>query len=110
MNHSEIVSFLWGVADLLRDDFRRSKYQDVILPLTVLRRIDCVLEDTKAAVLARNAEFKGKLDNLDDLLQKHVRLRLLQHVPVRLREADAGRAEPGEEPAELRGGLQPEHA
>ena len=70
MNHSEIVSFLWGVADLLRDDFRRSKYQDVILPLTVLRRIDCVLADTKEAVLKRNAEMKGKLDNLDDLLRK----------------------------------------
>lgn len=70
MTHSEIVSFLWGVADLLRDDFRRSKYQDVILPLTVLRRIDCVLADTKEAVLARNAQMKGKLENLDDLLRK----------------------------------------
>ena len=38
MNHSEIVSFLWGVADLVRDTFKRGKYQDVILPLTVLRR------------------------------------------------------------------------
>ncbi|NJD17833.1 MAG: SAM-dependent DNA methyltransferase, partial [Gemmatimonadetes bacterium] len=70
MTHSEIVSFLWGVADLLRDDFRRSKYQDVILPLTVLRRIDCVLADTKQAVLERNAQIKGKLDNPDDLLRK----------------------------------------
>ncbi|HSW29775.1 MAG TPA: class I SAM-dependent DNA methyltransferase [Longimicrobiales bacterium] len=70
MTHSEIVSFLWGVADLLRDDFRRSKYQDVILPLTVLRRIDCVLADTKQAVLKRNAQIKGKLDNPDDLLRK----------------------------------------
>ena len=41
MNHSEIVSFLWGVADLIRDTFKRGKYQDVILPLTVLRRLDC---------------------------------------------------------------------
>ena len=48
MNHSEIVSFLWGVADLIRDTFKRGKYQDVILPLTVLRRLDCVLADTKA--------------------------------------------------------------
>ena len=39
MNHSEIVSFLWGVADLIRDTFKRGKYQDVILPLTVLRRL-----------------------------------------------------------------------
>ena len=34
MNHSEIVSFLWGVADLIRDTFKRGKYQDVILPLS----------------------------------------------------------------------------
>jgi hypothetical protein len=38
MNHSEIVSFIRGVADLIRDTFKRGKYQDVILPLTVLRR------------------------------------------------------------------------
>ena len=41
------VAFIWSVADLLRDAFKRSKYQDVILPLTVLRRIDCVLEPSK---------------------------------------------------------------
>ena len=39
MNHGEIVGFLWGVADLIRDTFKRGKYQDVILPLTVLRRL-----------------------------------------------------------------------
>jgi hypothetical protein len=43
MNHGEIVSFIWGVADLIRDTFKHGKYQDVILPLTVLRRLDCVL-------------------------------------------------------------------
>ena len=42
-NHGEIVTFIWGVADLIRDTFKRGKYQDVILPLTVLRRLDCVL-------------------------------------------------------------------
>ena len=47
MNHGEIVSFLWGVADLIRDSFKRGKYPDVILPLTVLRRLDCVLAPTK---------------------------------------------------------------
>jgi len=65
MNHSEIVSFIWGVADLIRDVFKRGKYQDVILPLTVLRRIDCVLAPTKAAVLAKQAELKAK--GLQDL-------------------------------------------
>ena len=63
-NHSEIVSFLWSVADLIRDTFKRGKYQDVILPLTVLRLLDCVLAPTKEKVLEKNAELIGKLDNL----------------------------------------------
>ena len=71
MNHSEIVSFLWGVADLIRDTFKRGKYQDVILPLTVLRRLDCVLAGTKARVLSKQAELRGrKLENLDPQLRK----------------------------------------
>ena len=69
-NHSEIVSFIWSVADLIRDTFKRGKYQDVILPLTVLRRIDCVLEPTKQQVLERHAQLRGKLDNLDPQLRK----------------------------------------
>ncbi|HHV55577.1 MAG TPA: SAM-dependent DNA methyltransferase [Firmicutes bacterium] len=70
MNHSEIVSFIWGVADLIRDTFKRGKYQDVILPLTVLRRLDCVLAPTKERVLETQARFKGKLENLDPLLRQ----------------------------------------
>ena len=71
MNHSEIVSFLWGVADLIRDTFKRGKYQDVILPLTVLRRLDCVLAGTKAKVLERQAQLKGKgLEDLDAQLRR----------------------------------------
>jgi len=71
VNHSEIVSFLWGVADLIRDTFKRGKYQDVILPLTVLRRLDCVLAGTKEKVLAKQAELRGKkLENLDPQLRK----------------------------------------
>ena len=60
MNHSQIVSFIWGVADLIRDTFKRGKYQDVILPLTVLRRLDCVLAPTKEDVLQRQAELRGR--------------------------------------------------
>ncbi len=71
MNHSEIVSFLWGVADLIRDTFKRGKYQDVILPLTVLRRLDCVLAPTKERVLKRQAALKGKgLADLDAQLRR----------------------------------------
>ena len=68
LNHSEIVSFIWGVADLIRDVFKRGKYQDVILPLTVLRRLDCVLAESKAKVLTRQAELKAK--GLVDLHQQ----------------------------------------
>ena len=70
MNHGEIVGFLWSVADLIRDTFKRGKYQDVILPLTVLRRLDCVLAPTKSKVLATQARFRGKLDDLYPLLRK----------------------------------------
>src|SRR5436305_7170802 len=71
MNHSEIVSFIWSVADLIRDSFKRGKYQDVILPLTVLRRLDCVLADTKERVLKRQPELKGKgLADLDGQLRR----------------------------------------
>ena len=71
MNHSEIVNFLWGVADLIRDTFKRGKYQDVILPLTVLRRLDCVLADTKEKVLGKQAELRSKkLENLDPQLRR----------------------------------------
>jgi type I restriction enzyme M protein len=71
LNHSEIVSFIWGVADLIRDTFKRGKYQDIILPLTVLRRLDCVLAPTKQRVLEIQAKLKGKkLENLDPQLRK----------------------------------------
>jgi len=57
--HNRIVSFLWGIADVvLRDLFRRGKYPDVILPMCVLRRLDAVLEPSKAKVL----EAKTRLD------------------------------------------------
>ncbi len=69
-NHfTEKANFLWSIADLIRDVFRRSKYQDVILPLTVLRRIDCVLEPTKNVVLKAHAKYKGQLPNLDPILR-----------------------------------------
>ena len=69
-NFGEKVTFIWSVADLLRDAFKRSKYPDVILPFTVLRRIDCVLEPTKQAVLTAHGKLKGKLDNLGPQLRK----------------------------------------
>src|SRR5207302_408627 len=57
--HNKIVSFIWGIADdVLRDLYVRGKYRDVILPMTVLRRLDAVLEPTKPAVL----DMKVSLD------------------------------------------------
>ena len=70
MTHTEIVSFIWDVANLIRDSFKRGKYQDVILPLTVLRRLDCVLAPTKEKVLARNAELRDRgLERRHQLLE-----------------------------------------
>ena len=52
--HNSIVSFIWSIADdCLRDVYVRGKYRDVILPMTVIRRLDAVLEDSKEAVLER---------------------------------------------------------
>jgi type I restriction enzyme M protein len=56
MNQQALSSFLWSVADLLRGDYKQSEYGRVILPFTVLRRLDCVLADTKAAALEELAE------------------------------------------------------
>ncbi len=61
MDHSQIVGFIWSVADLIRDTFKRGKYPDVILPFTVLRRLDCVMAPTKERVLHRHAELKRRL-------------------------------------------------
>lgn len=50
--HNAIVSVIWGIADdCLRDVYVRGKYRDLILPMTVIRRLDAMLEDSKEAVL-----------------------------------------------------------
>ncbi|MBF0375938.1 MAG: SAM-dependent DNA methyltransferase [Desulfamplus sp.] len=63
--HNQIVSYIWGIADdVLRDVFVRGKYRDVILPFTVLRRIDVLLEPTKEKVLERDQFLKdNKIDD-----------------------------------------------
>src|SRR3954453_7875022 len=71
-NFQERVNFIWSVADeVLRDDFKRGKYPDVILPFVLLRRLDCVLEKTKPQVLARHKELsESGLKNLDGQLRR----------------------------------------
>ena len=65
-NHAALI---WSVADLLRGDYKQSEYGKVILPLTVIRRLDCVLEPTKQAVLKREKQLSGKIENVEPLLQ-----------------------------------------
>src|SRR5919198_6602907 len=70
--HSRIVNFIWGIADdVLRDLYVRGKYRDVILPMTVLRRLDAVLEPTKQAVLDMKSSLdKAKITNQDQALRQ----------------------------------------
>ena len=67
-NFSKLVNDIWSIANLIRDSFKRGKYQDVILPFTVLRRIDSVLAPTKKDVLATLAEIGDQVEDIDDLL------------------------------------------
>jgi len=67
-NIKETANFIWGVADLLRGDYKQADYGKVILPLTVIRRLDAVLAKTKAKVLEA---AKGlKIENKDPILNK----------------------------------------
>src|SRR5689334_6406414 len=65
-NHA---GFIWSVADLLRGDYKQSEYGKVILPLTVIRRLDCVLEPTKQAVLEKHKQLEGRVENVEVPLQ-----------------------------------------
>jgi len=70
-NFSEKVSFISSVADLLRGPYKPAQYGKVILPLTVLRRLDCVLEPTKEEVLAKVKSLKGgKVGNVEPILNR----------------------------------------
>ncbi|MCE1226251.1 MAG: type I restriction-modification system subunit M [Geobacteraceae bacterium] len=55
MNQQALSSFIWSVADLLRGDYKQSEYGKVVLPFTILRRLDCVLEETKEKILTEYA-------------------------------------------------------
>jgi len=57
-NFSQIANFIWSVADLLRGDFKQSQYGRVILPFTLLRRLECVLAESKAAVVAEHERIQ----------------------------------------------------
>ena len=68
-NFGEKVSFIWSVAELLRGPYRPNQYKDVMLPLTVLRRLDCVLAPTKDKVLEKQKNLQGsKVKHIDPIL------------------------------------------
>lgn len=70
-NFGEKVSFIWSVADLLRGPYRPNQYKDVMLPMIVLRRMDCVLEPTKEKVLKKYDQKKdGPIKDLDPILKR----------------------------------------
>ncbi|MGD0340503.1 MAG: class I SAM-dependent DNA methyltransferase [Bacteroidales bacterium] len=68
-NFSETTNFIWSIAELLRGDYKQSEYGKVILPLTVLRRLDCVLADTKAKVIKEYPKIQSmNVQNIDPIL------------------------------------------
>ena len=83
-NHHQLSNFIWQIADLLRGPYRPPQYERVMLPLTVLRRFDCVLAPTKEAVLAEYDKRKEKLkgDALDSVLNRAAGQRFHNHSPL----------------------------
>lgn len=67
-NHAQLAAFIWSVADLLRGDFKQSQYGRIILPFTLLRRLECVLEPTRANVLSAAQEHQSKPDAVREKL------------------------------------------
>lgn len=62
--HRQLANFIWGICNLLRGPYKRNEYRKVILPLTVLRRFDCLLAPTKTQALATFSEFKSKPESI----------------------------------------------
>ena len=70
-NHKQLATFIWNICNLLRGPYKRNEYRKVILPLTILRRFDCLLAPTKAQVLEKHAEIITKPETVvRSLLQK----------------------------------------
>jgi len=64
------ASFIWSVADLLRGDYMQSEYSKIILPLTVLRRLDCAIDPVKDDMLANYGEVKDSVANVGTILDR----------------------------------------
>jgi type I restriction enzyme M protein len=70
-NFSSTAAFLWSVADLLRGDFKQSQYGRIILPFTLLRRLECVLEETKPEVITKFEAVKAMPVEAQEKLLTH---------------------------------------
>lgn len=83
-NHQAHINLIWQIADLLRGPYRPPQYERVMLPMTVLRRFDCVLESTKTAVVEKHASIKDRMqgDALDSILNKTANQRFHNHSPL----------------------------
>lgn len=79
-NFQDKVSFIWSIADLLRGDYKQADYGKVILPMVVLRRLDCVLASTKEQVLSKWEELqKTNIQNVDPILNNVVGEKFVFH-------------------------------
>jgi type I restriction enzyme M protein len=87
MNDTNLSAFIWSVADLLRGDYKQSEYGKVILPFTVLRRLDCVLDPTKAAVLEEKAKREKQGINPEPFLLRAAGQGFYNTSPLDLRKA-----------------------
>ncbi|RKR26734.1 type I restriction enzyme M protein [Acidovorax sp. 93] len=84
MNQQSLSAFIWSVADLLRGDYKQSDYGKVILPFTVLRRLDCVLEPSKEAVLSELAEKETQGINPEPFLLRKSKQSFYNQSPLDL--------------------------
>src|SRR5579864_4246766 len=83
-DHNYFSNLIWQIADLLRGPYRPPQYERVMLPMTVLRRFDCVLAPTKAAVLRKYDQVRDKYtgEALEKLLDKAAGQRFHNHSPL----------------------------
>lgn len=83
-NHQDHINLIWQIADLLRGPYRPPQYERVMLPLTVLRRFDCVLAETKDSVLVQYEKYKEKFDGeaLDAMLNRASKQKFHNHSPL----------------------------
>ncbi len=86
MNQRALSSFIWSIADLLRGDYKQADYGKVILPFTVLRRLDCVLEPTKKAALDEYAARTAQGINPEPFIKRKTGLSFYNTSPLDMRK------------------------